>query len=122
MNEVKARYRGRPEYLLVYAALIEAAKERDFITYSWVAQTMGLPPRGNYMSREVGQLLGEITQEEHDKGRPMLSALARNATGGIGPGFFALARDLGRMQADDDKAAFLAAETEAVYSAWSPEQ
>ena len=116
------KYRGTPEYLLIYAALMKAATGRGLITYQDVARTMGLPPRGHHMSREVGQLLGEIAQEEHEKGRPMLSALACSASGGVGAGFFSLARDLGRMQADDDKALFLAVEKEAVYSAWSPEQ
>ena len=121
MNEDKAKYRGTPEYLLVYDALTKAAKERGFITYTWIAKTMGLPPRGHHMSREVGQMLFEIAQEERKAGRPMLSALARNATGGMGPGFFALARDVGKLQ-DEDEAAFLAAEQEAVYTAWSSEQ
>jgi len=123
MNDVvKARFRGTAAYRKVYDALIEAAKGRGLVTYSWIAQTMGLPKSGHHTSHELGQILAEISQEEHNKGRPMLSALAGNDGGGVGQGFFTLACDLGRMQAKDDKAAFLTVERANVYSKWSPEQ
>jgi len=115
------KYRGTPEYLLIYEALKKAARERGLLTYSEVARTMGLPPSGHHMSREVGQLLGEISQTEHEQGRPMLSALVCSTSGGVGAGFFRLARDLSKLREGEDKAVFLAAEKEAVYSAWSRE-
>jgi len=48
----------------------------------------------------------------------MLSAVAVGVNGSPGSGFFALARDLGRLGTDEDEAAFWQAEREAAYAAW----
>lgn len=52
------------------------------------------------MGREVGYILGEISEDEHVAGRPMLSALALSKAGKAGPGFFGLARALGALNSD----------------------
>jgi predicted nuclease of predicted toxin-antitoxin system len=76
------------------------------------------PLQGNYMSREIGQLLGEISEDEVQAGRPMLSAVAGSAAGKTGGGFFDLARELGRLPVGADEVPFLRQEQEAVYLAW----
>ena len=114
------KYRGKKEYLLVYAELINAARCRGSLTYPEVAEVMGLPLSGNHMGKEVGQLLGEISQEECEQGRPMLSVLVYNVHGLPGGGFFDLARELGKLQAGtaEGEERFLEQERDAVYATW----
>jgi len=79
---------------------------------------MGLPLRGSHMGAETGHILGEISEDEVAAGRPMLSSLAVGVGGRPGPGFFDLARQLGRMRTDEDEASFWEREREAAYQAW----
>lgn len=82
---------------------------------------MGLPPQGQYMGAEAGHLLGEISEDEHDHGRPMLSALAVSAVTGMpGEGFFKLARNLGKLTNStlEAKGQFWENERNAVYAVW----
>ena len=123
MSELIVKYRGSKAYMLVYSELINAARCRGVTTYQAVAQIMGLPMTGNHMGREVGQLIGEISHEEIQNGRPMLSALAVGTSGVPGDGFYTWAKDLGRLR-DDSKQTneqFWRQECEAVYSAWKRE-
>jgi len=114
------KYLGKVEYLLVYSELIAAARYRGVTTYQAIAQLMGLRLSGSNMGREVGLVLGEITEAELDRGRPMLSALAVGVSGKPGEGFYSLARQLGRLTEDSTAAeeAFWQHEREAVYAAW----
>jgi hypothetical protein len=48
----------------------------------------------------------------------MLSAVAVSVSGKPGPGFFGLARELGKLRDGEDEHAFWEAECERVYSAW----
>jgi alkylated DNA nucleotide flippase Atl1 len=120
MSQVKDKYRGTVEYHRVYSELIAAAEHRGTVTYQEIAQRMGLPLMGNHMQREVGQILGEISDDEHDRQRPMLSVVAVKNTGEPGPGFADLARQLGRLR-DTSKEAeerFWIEEKGRVYEIW----
>jgi hypothetical protein len=64
---VKDKYRRTKEYHIVFAELLVAARYRGTVTYQEIAQIMKLKPRGNYMGREVGHLLGEISEDEHNQ-------------------------------------------------------
>jgi len=114
------KYRGSREYLLVYAELIGAARYRGTITYQEIAGMIGLPSSGSHMGREIGQLLGEIAQEEHQNGRPMLTAIAVGVSGEPGPGFFRLARELGKLEdsSREGERELWVEEMAAVYHAW----
>jgi len=115
------KYRGTREYLLVYPELIAAARCRRTLNYKEIAQIMGLPPSGHHMAKEVGHLLGEISQEEHQRGRPILTALVVAVTTGVpGSGFFDLARHFGKLQGTTpaDERLFWEQERDAVYAAW----
>lgn len=68
--------------------------------------------------KEVGQMLGEISEDEVHAGRPMLSAVVVGVSGKPGPGFFGLAGDLGRLSDGGDQQAFWEQERDAVYDAW----
>lgn len=117
MTFVTNRYRGKKEYSLVYAELIAAARYRGTITYQEIAQILGLPLSGSNMGMEIGWILGEISDDEVSNGRPMLSAIAVNVQGAPGPGFYALARQLGKLQ-DDNEKAFWEEECHLVYETW----
>jgi hypothetical protein len=68
--------------------------------------------------RGLGEALGAISRYEHDHGRPLISALVvREADGLPGPGFFELARQLGRNVGGDERA-FFELERAAVLDFW----
>lgn len=120
MTVMRDKYRGTKAYHLVYNELIAAARYRGTVTYQEIAQLIGLPLSGNYMGLEVGHILGEISEDEHLQGRPMLSAVAVGVSGEPGEGFYILARGLGKLDDDseDGKRRFWATEKAAVYKVW----
>ncbi len=65
---------------------------------------MRIPLSGNYMSGETGEILSEISSDEVECGRPMLSAVAVSVKGSPGLGFFALARELGLLKGESKEA------------------
>ena len=87
-------------------------------TYQDIANIMGLPLSGNRMGSEVGHILGEISEDEVGAGRPMLSSVAVGVNGKAGPGFYTLARELGRFSPKSDEMAFWEHERSAAYAAW----
>lgn len=118
MSTSEVRYRGTKEYALVYTELITAAKYRGTVTYQEIAKLIGLPLQGNHMGKEIGQLLGEISEDEVIRGRHMLSAVAVNTQGLPGPGFFVLAKDLGKLTDGEDEKKFWRSECVALYETW----
>ncbi len=120
MTGEPGKYRGTKEYLLIYCELINAARHRGTITYQEMAEIMGLPLSGSHMSRQTGTILGEISEDEHSQGRPMLSAVAVGVNGVPGSGFYTLARDIGKLQSKkpEDETAFWEQEKQAVYATW----
>jgi len=82
------------DVLLVYSRLIDAAVHGRTVFYEEVAQILGKTQPGHHMGREVGQVLGEISEDEDKEGRPMLRAVAISAKGYSGEGFFELAKRL----------------------------
>jgi hypothetical protein len=121
MSICKDKYRGTREYFLATCELIGAARARTVVNYKQIAQLTGLPQRGSYVASQMGQLLGEIAEDEVNRGRPMLSAVAVGVSGKPGSGFYALARLLGRLKDDSEAAedAFWRSELEAVYATWA---
>lgn len=117
MTYVRSKYRGTKEYAMVYCELITAAKYRGTVTYQEIAKMMSIPQVGNYMSSLLGQILGEISDDEVEKGRPMLSAIAIGVNGLPGTGFYKLAREMGRLT-DQPEEDFWEAEKKAVYGTW----
>lgn len=123
MTTVGSQYRGTREFLLVYSALIQAAKDHRLVYYREVAVLIGVPPTGHHMARQVGQVLGEVSEDEHRAGRPMLSAIAVSESGFPGDGFFKLARQLGKLAESTGSAEqeFLRLEQRQVYARWAVE-
>ena len=95
MCVVERRYKETIEYYKVYSALIYAAKDQKKLNYAAVAKIMGITETGNYMGAETGHLLGEISENEHNNERPLLSAVVVKSNRDIpGDGFFTLACQL----------------------------
>jgi hypothetical protein len=120
MSICKDKYRGTTHYALVYRELITAASYRGTVTYQEIALIMKLPLTGSHMAREVGQILGEISEDEVNNSRPMLSAVAVSKDGRSSEGFFGLAESLGCLT-DRDKAKdieFWESEKKSVYKTW----
>lgn len=120
------RYRGTPEYTKAHAELVRLARAKSLTTYADLARVAGMRHRGRHVWK-VFSLLEVISRDEVGEGRPMLSApvVTKPQRGSIplelslpGVGFFALARSLGRLQAQDDDS-FWEAERDAVYEAWA---
>jgi hypothetical protein len=121
MAEVPDKYRGKKAYGLTFAALVTAAHTRSLCTYTGIAELASLPTTYPQMQKEVGQLLGEISEDEHNAGRPMLSAIVVDKNDGqTGEGFFTLARKLSLLKTDSRSAAieFLNKEKTAVFEFW----
>lgn len=81
--------------------LIERAKLRGMIPYSDLA-TKIKSIRVEAHDQRLFHLLGEISSEEDAAGRGMLSVIVVHKTGDMqpGPGFFDLAKRLGRNTSD----------------------
>ena len=120
---MEEKYKGQIIFQKVYWELIQAAQYRGYVTYQEIAQMMGLPLSGNYMSSQLGQILGEISEEEHNRGRPMLSAVAVGISGSPGDGFFVLAKSLGYQFEDSSmgKSKFWEEEKQKVYQTFQKE-
>ncbi len=120
MPVVANRYRGKKEYLIAISELINAARYGGKTTYQEIALIAGLPLRGSFMGKEVGHLLGEIAEDEVARDRPMLSAVVVDIKGKVGPGFFTLAEDLGRLpnNSEEGKRKFHEQELKACYDTW----
>jgi hypothetical protein len=70
------------------------------------------------MGSEIGQILGEVCEEEIAAGRPMLSAVAVGTSGKPGSGFLPLAVELERARVDENLDDVWTRERTAVYRAW----
>jgi hypothetical protein len=115
---VADKHRGSVVYFHVMALLIKAAEAGKTVTYQQVADIMRLPPTGNHTGKETGHLLGEISEDEHLRGRPFLSAVAINNEAVPGSGFEKLTLAVGKMQHNDDYRKFWKEELHAVFEVW----
>lgn len=101
------------------ALLVSYAQNRRMVPYSeFVAHIHAVQFEGPHDPR-LWHLLGEITEAESLAGRGMLSSLVVHKDGDYqpGPGFFELARRLGRDVQDIEK--FWIQEVKRVFAAWA---
>jgi len=115
----------RSNFDKVYCELVNAARHKETINYTPIAEIMGLAkgkPLGMFFATRTGEMLGEICRYENKHCRPMLSAVVvRTDTKKPGPGFFVLARELINrdLSSQDDENAFWEQELEKVYNTWN---
>jgi molybdopterin synthase catalytic subunit len=100
------------------AILISRAKLRGMIPYSELVSQISTI-RLDAHDQRLFHLLGEISSEENAGGRGMLSVLVVHKSGDMqpGPGFFELAKSLGRDTSDVLKCWI--DELKKVHSVWS---
>ena len=106
------------EYFVTYGLLINAAKHFGFCTYQEIAQANGWPMVGSQMGKLIGEVIGLISKNELEQGRPLLSAIAVGVSGKPSEGFFNWARELGVLEEGQDKETLWRNECEKVYEAW----
>jgi len=108
----------------IYEKLINVARSHDLISYDDLNQQLnlglnfGMPPDRDL----IGQWLGEISENEVEAGRHMLSALVGHKEGEIvadpGIGFYKYAKALG-VYAGGDDLGFWALEVKWLHDYWS---
>lgn len=121
MPLVSDKYRGTKEYFVVHSELVTAARYRGTITYMEVARILNIHQPGGYMGKEeLGQILGEISEDEVARDRPMLSALAVSTAGEPSGGFFDLAQQLGLLENNSPagRKQFWSQTCRALYQTW----
>lgn len=121
MTVIGSQYCGTQEYSDVRQALITAARRKGTVFYMEVGRILGITEPGNHLQRQVGQVLGEISEDEVAQERPMLSAVAVNQRGKPGPGFYDLAWKLGKLGDPSQRGHenFWQEELRRVYHCWS---
>jgi hypothetical protein len=96
--------------------LVAIARHHETTTYGRIATLRDLAIRDGELFRR----LDEISTDEHNDGRPLLSVVVvREDTEMPGKGFFRLARSLGVQGADLDNAAFFGQERERCWNYWA---
>ena len=111
-------WKDTKEYFITYSILINAAKHSGFATYQEIAQACGLPTAGSYMGPVVGAILGAISKNEIEHGRPFLSAIAVGVSGKPGPGFFEWAKELNAAKDNQNEEDFFTQECKKIYDMW----
>jgi len=109
----------------IYEAVMQAAHERRITYYGVIAPLAGLDMRREWDRAEIGRILGAISRQEHNEGRPLLSAVVvhkpdQQSDESLGPGrgFFTLARELRLMAPDEDEDDFWQRELQRVHDYW----
>ena len=115
---INPKYYQSKEFYIAYSVLINAAQHHGLATYQEIALATGLPTIGNNMASEIGQLIGAVSENEVQQGRPMLSALAVGVSGKPGEGFTELAKKINHFQEGMDGEDFWEKECQAVYEEW----
>ena len=111
-------WKDTKEYFITYSILINAAKQSGLATYQEIAQACGLPTAGSYMGSVVGGILGAISKNELEHGRPFLSALTVGVSGKPGPGFFEWAKKLNAAKDNQNEEDFFIQECKRIYDEW----
>lgn len=98
--------------------MINAARHFGFCTYQEIAQAIGISTAGNYMGKIVGELIGLVSKNEMEHGRPMLSSIVVGISGKPGDGYFNWAKELGLLKEGKDEWAFWESECKKIYEEW----
>jgi hypothetical protein len=119
MYIVPTKYRNTQSYDFVYKHLCTAANNKELLSYSPIWKLMGLKP-GNNAAKEAGHMLGEISEDTHRSGKPLLSAIVINKQKKEpGLGFYILAEQLGTLlenKTDAEKKSYWEIERDKVFS------
>jgi len=107
---------------VIHEKLKEAARAKPerLLYYSDIAPLSGLDMAFQEDRNKMAEILGDISTYEHDRGRPLLSAVVvhRGDPQLPGDGFFKLAMSLKLIRPGQDRAMFWAEELKKVYEYW----
>ena len=110
---------GPVDHQAIRAKLIQAAERGELVYYSDLALATGREMKGPHWAVHLGRILGQISAEEVEAGRPMLSAIVVSRDSKLpGEGFFNLGQELHRVDAGEDEAAFAGRQMRRVYEYW----
>jgi hypothetical protein len=113
-----SKYYQTKEFYIAYSIMINAARHQGFATYQEIAQAVGLPTAGNYMSKEIGSLIGAVSENEIKLGRPMLSSIVIGTNDKPGEGYYVWAKQLGVLREGENQEEFWKAECKKIYTEW----
>ncbi|MHB9070767.1 MAG: hypothetical protein ACYC54_10425 [Sedimentisphaerales bacterium] len=104
--------------------LIETAKKEGCtISYSLASNVVGLNMENITDRNTLANMLGEISWDEHENNRPLLSVVVVYGGNDVSPmpgkGFFELAREADKMKPADDELKFFIEELKRVHEYWS---
>ncbi len=92
----------------LYEKLREVARKQKTVHYEDIAPMLGLKMEDPADRVRIGQILGEISKQENNDGRPMLSAVVTHkGDERPGTGFFELAQELGHVGGMDSEMFFI---------------
>lgn len=97
--------------------LIQVARAGDTLTYRALGESIGIDVDSLVERTELSHLLTEIAREEHDAGRPLLTAVVVDDQGRPGYEFFSVADELGFEVGAYDMP-FFEATLDRVYDYW----
>ena len=101
----------------IYEALKESARDGKPYYYGELAELVGLRIGDENDRAKLFEILGTISEHEHNEGRPLLSAIVISKTDKMpGYGFFKMARKLGLQRATNTE--FFYAEVKKVFDYW----
>jgi len=99
--------------------LIQVARQNNTISYSEVGEAVELDMANPGERSKLANTLDQINREEHELGRPLLSAVVvQKESGHPGTGFFELARELGKQKPDEDNQIFFTNELKRIFDVW----
>jgi hypothetical protein len=94
----------------------QEAKNRNICRYGDLTDLLGV--EWNQARRKIFRILGEVLDEVHSAGQPLLCVIVVDSqTGSCGAGFFKKARELGYEF--DDEAAFEREQRQKVFDYWA---
>lgn len=103
----------------LYRRLCAVAAQGHYIRYAEAAALMGLDMNEPADRDEISRLLDEISEHEHQEGRPLLSAVVIRFEDNIpGNGFFSMAQRIDRFNGGD-RLRFWLGELRAVHDHWA---
>ena len=103
-------------------SLIKLAKNMDHMRYQEFCDEflLGYDMHDIQDRQKIGNILGQISESEHFKGRPLLSVFIQHEDGLPGPGFFTMAEQLGRyIPSFMNKKQFVKREMSYAYIYWN---
>jgi hypothetical protein len=102
--------------LITFVRLGDA--RRSFVRHERLARAFKLRYRTDAERKYLEDMLGDISRQEHEHGRAMLSVVVVNDEFKPGPGFFVLARELKRQKPEEGDDEFTSRERAELFEYW----